>query len=938
MDAVEFTAEPFLVRSNSFLYGADRSTRIMIFVLNLSLQPGETAAAVTADAEDAALRHYNLTVEYVGNTPGQEWLSAVVLKLDQDMGDAGDVLLQLTYQNRQSNRTRVGVGHVGGGPADDSGAGPTPAPPYTLSGQVILSGAGLSGVTIGLTGSATGSTTTGSDGMFSFVVTSAGDYTVTASRRFFSVSPATILLTSFANSQTVSLTAVRDLYAISGVAKDDQGNGLAGVSVKLESSLGGPSTQTITTNSNGTFSFPNLPAGFDYTITPTNTSVFAYTQQTVSALEQNSEITFDGTLRSYSISGLVSDRDQHAVSGATVVLSDGASATATTDSNGNYTFSNLLAGRTYAVTATKPDYYLNPSSQGFNLLKDERADFSATRFYLIKGKVTSNDGRGLMGILISLSGPETGSLRTPSDGSYSFTVTTPGNYVLTPYLEQNFYQFAPAFQNLPNLNDHQTVNFNGNIVINSPVYVLEFDGTPMSVDYGIFWPTNTNIGDFYWEFWGMPGPDNYARYMLSDGYGGAHALLFGFDYSEETDTHWSILGNVWDGEKTVYFKSDEGPASNEWGHYAVGWDGQYMITYYDGVPVGKREFTGPRVSTGTYNGSTMLLIGGSNHQNIKGRIAQVRGYEENNPRGASPESTFVPATVFPADGQLLSYYFKPSGYVADLSHGYRGSQHFGWPRGMLDFYFNGCPGCPTPQFVIDPTAPDFSNPSNPGHVTTFIESPAAPPAGNRIFDSFSRDNSTYILNGKGGIGSTETGSRTWQSNVNPAQPQPFGILNGHVVPLADSMALAWVTPAAGSGNLDVRVNRTFGKWGTGRNTGLCFRVIDKDNFFFAYTANNPADLAGPKLVTVGYVQAGIPTILASGLAIPTDSANPPDIWRTLRVVTLESGAITIYASSKLVYSTSNSFAATATGAGLFNCCAAMGIENRWDYFAVFDAP
>jgi hypothetical protein len=56
------------------------------------------------------------------------------------------------------------------------------------------------------------------------------------------------------------------------------------------------------------------------------------------------------------------------------------------------------------------------------------------------------------------------------------------------------------------------------------------------------------------------------------------------------------------------------------------------------------------------------------------------------------------------------------------------------------------------------------------------------------------------------------------------------------------------------------------------------------------------------------------------------------------VATLESGAIKIYAGAKLVYTTSHPFAATATGAGLFNCCAAMGLENRWDYFAVFDAP
>ena len=91
------------------------------------------------------------------------------------------------------------------------------------------------------------------------------------------------------------------------------------------------------------------------------------------------------------------------------------------------------------------------------------------------------------------------------------------------------------------------------------------------------------------------------------------------------------MGNVWIGTEVFYFNSDDGPSPGEWGHYAVGWDGKSIDMYYDGVPVGKQDFTGPRVSTGLYGGATLLLIGGSNHQNFIGRMAQVRGYEENNP-------------------------------------------------------------------------------------------------------------------------------------------------------------------------------------------------------------------------------------------------------------------------------------------------------------------
>ena len=51
-----------------------------------------------------------------------------IVRLADDIGDVGDVLLRLNLHGMASNRVRMGIGHVGGGPADDSGAVPTPAP------------------------------------------------------------------------------------------------------------------------------------------------------------------------------------------------------------------------------------------------------------------------------------------------------------------------------------------------------------------------------------------------------------------------------------------------------------------------------------------------------------------------------------------------------------------------------------------------------------------------------------------------------------------------------------------------------------------------------------------------------------------------------------------------------------------------------------------
>jgi hypothetical protein len=111
----------------------------MLFATNLTLNPGENASAVTADAEDAAHAHYSLPVEYVGPVPGFSWMSSVIVRLNDSLGDVGDVLVRITLHGVASNRVRVGIGHVGGGPPDDPSA-PTPdlGPGASLHGKQLF--------------------------------------------------------------------------------------------------------------------------------------------------------------------------------------------------------------------------------------------------------------------------------------------------------------------------------------------------------------------------------------------------------------------------------------------------------------------------------------------------------------------------------------------------------------------------------------------------------------------------------------------------------------------------------------------------------------------------------------------------------------------------------------------------------------------------------
>src|SRR5438477_127903 len=63
---------------------------------------------------------------------GARGMYAVTVQLTDDVGywappsADGDLLLQLTWRGMGSNRVRLGLGQVGGGPADDAGAMPSP--------------------------------------------------------------------------------------------------------------------------------------------------------------------------------------------------------------------------------------------------------------------------------------------------------------------------------------------------------------------------------------------------------------------------------------------------------------------------------------------------------------------------------------------------------------------------------------------------------------------------------------------------------------------------------------------------------------------------------------------------------------------------------------------------------------------------------------------
>jgi hypothetical protein len=163
---------------------------------------------------------------------------------------------------------------------------------YSVSGQVTKGGAALSGVTVTLSGNSSGVLTTDGSGGYSFIgLAAGGTYTVTPSLAGNSFTPSSATLVSLQANQTANFTATSLTYTISGHLIKG-GAALAGATVTLTGGIGG----TVLTDGAGGYSFANLTAGVNYTVTPSMAgNTFAPTSATFNNLLANQTADFTAT-------------------------------------------------------------------------------------------------------------------------------------------------------------------------------------------------------------------------------------------------------------------------------------------------------------------------------------------------------------------------------------------------------------------------------------------------------------------------------------------------------------------------------------------------------------------------------------------------------------------------------------------------------------------
>ena len=319
----------------------------------------------------------------------------------------------------------------------------------SISGTVMVDGAGKSGVMVMLSGDEGDMTReTDADGAYSFTGLRRGDYTVSITN------PNEAMYSFTRTSQEVDLglaQAPGDVSFAGSLIMQSSINGqvsVGGSGLKdVTVTLSGAADDTDTTGESGLYSFTGLATG-SYTVT-----ISAYDAEEYSFASASEDIelgnsddqteNFSGTsLRTASVTVIVTAEGTGVARAvATLTKTTGKSEpdrTGATDADGMYTFGDLLAG-TYQVDISGTDEEIDFGDDGTSWTGPVATDATAeanfpgmiNRTASISGTVMV-DGAGKSGVMVMLSGDEGEKAdTTDADGAYSFTGLRRGDYTVS---------------------------------------------------------------------------------------------------------------------------------------------------------------------------------------------------------------------------------------------------------------------------------------------------------------------------------------------------------------------------------------------------------------------------------------------------------------------------------------------------------------------------
>jgi hypothetical protein len=223
---------------------------------------------------------------------------------------------------------------------------------------------------------------------------------------------------------------------ISGSVTDSIGRPVADVTISTDTGA------TATTASDGSYTLSGLADG-SYTLSAAKSGcTFAPASHTVTVPPDATGQSFTATCAATTstISGSVTEANGSPVEGVTISASDGSSAT--TASDGSYTFSGLADG-SYTLSAAKSGCNFALASLNVSVPPDATGQsFIATcaATSTISGNVSDANGNGIADVTVTTDSGQTAT--TASNGSYTLSGLADGSYTLSA--AKSGCTFAPA--------------------------------------------------------------------------------------------------------------------------------------------------------------------------------------------------------------------------------------------------------------------------------------------------------------------------------------------------------------------------------------------------------------------------------------------------------------------------------------------------------------
>jgi protocatechuate 3,4-dioxygenase beta subunit len=306
---------------------------------------------------------------------------------------------------------------------------------YVIAGNIkTASGAGVSGVTVGLYVGDTLKTTatTNGAGRYYLLNLDAGKYTVKPSLSGKVFSPAYRSVTVPPSNTATDFTAAEQTGPISGTIKTGAGAPLSGVTVTLY--VGDTQKATTTTNAEGRYTFEAVVPG-TYSVRPSGAGMtFDPAYKLVTVLPGTTSANFVG---GYVIAGTIKTAAGTAIANVSVGLyvGDTLKTTTTTNSKGRYYFVTLGVGN-YTVKPVLSGKVFSPTQRAVSAPPgNTAADFTgAEQTGTVSGVIKTASGVAVSGLTVYLYLGDTRqtSTVTNAEGRYTFSGLVAGTYSVRP--------------------------------------------------------------------------------------------------------------------------------------------------------------------------------------------------------------------------------------------------------------------------------------------------------------------------------------------------------------------------------------------------------------------------------------------------------------------------------------------------------------------------